>query len=139
MKTVTLTLVFLLVSLLSNAQETTGANIVVAINNITSNEGKVMVSLHTIDTFMKGPGIQNLESSIENGTVSFTFENVPQGTYAIMALHDANENQRMDFEENGMPKESFGLSGNDMSIGPPTFSTAKFEANGKDLEFEIRF
>lgn len=139
MKTVTLTLTFLLVSFLSNAQETTDVNIKVAINNITSNEGKVMVSLHTADTFMKGPGIQNLESTIENGAVSLTFENVPQGTYAIMALHDANENRRMDFEENGMPKESYGLSGNDMSYGPPNFSTAKFETKGEDLEFEIRF
>ncbi|UII79055.1 DUF2141 domain-containing protein [Flagellimonas sp. CMM7] len=139
MKTVTLTLTFLLVSFLSNAQETTDVNIKVAINNITSNEGKVMVSLHTADTFMKGPGIQNLESTIENGAVSLTFENVPQGTYAIMALHDVNENSRMDFEENGMPKESYGMSGNDMSYGPPNFSAAKFETKGEDLEFEIRF
>lgn len=139
MKTVTLALALLLVNFLSNAQETTSVNIKVAINNIASNEGKVMVSLHTADTFMKGPGIQNLESTIENGVVSLTFENVPQGTYAIMALHDVNENRRMDFEENGMPKESYGLSGNDMSYGPPTFSTAKFETKGEDLDFEIRF
>lgn len=139
MKTVTLTLALILVSFLSNAQEATSTNIKVAINNIISNEGKVMVSLHTADTFMKGPGIQNLEGTIENGAVSFTFENVPQGTYAIMALHDVNENRRMDFEENGMPKESYGLSGNAMSSGPPNFSTAKFETNGEDLEFEIRF
>ncbi|KQC28713.1 DUF2141 domain-containing protein [Flagellimonas eckloniae] len=139
MKTLTLTLTFLLVSFLSIAQETTGINIKVSITNVASNEGKVMVGLHTADTFMKGPGMRNLESKIENGTVSFTFKDVTPGTYAVMALHDTNENGRMDFEANGMPKESYGLSGNDMSFGPPSFSTAQFEANEEDLEFEIRF
>ncbi|MEO9511510.1 MAG: DUF2141 domain-containing protein [Flavobacteriaceae bacterium] len=139
MKTLTLALTFLLVNFSSIAQETTGINIKVSISNVTSNEGKVMVGLHTADTFMKGPGMQNLESAIENGTVSFTFKDIAPGTYAIMALHDANENSRMDFEANGMPKESYGLSGNDMSFGPPSFSNAKFEVKEKDLEFEIRF
>ena len=139
MKTVTLTLGLLLVCFLGFSQEKTGNSIVVSIENVLSDEGKVMVSLHTQDTFMKGPGIQNLESTIENGKVSFTFQNVPEGTYAIMALHDINENQRMDFESNGMPKESFGMSGNDMSFGPPNFEMAKFNVAGEDLKFDIRF
>jgi len=88
---------------------------------------------------MKGPGIQNLESKIENGKVTLTFTNVAPGTYAIMAMHDANDNNRMDYEANGMPKESYGMSGNDMTMGPPDFGSAKFEVNGEDLEFTIRF
>ncbi|MGX1929298.1 DUF2141 domain-containing protein [Flagellimonas sp. 2504JD4-2] len=139
MKTATLTLGLLLVCFLGFSQEKTVNSIVVSIENVLSDEGKVMVSLHTQDTFMKGPGIQNLESTIENGKVSFTFQNVPKGTYAIMALHDINENQRMDFESNGMPKESFGMSGNDMSFGPPNFEMAKFNVAGEDLKFDIRF
>ena len=45
----------------------------------------------------------------------------------------------MDYQEGGMPKESYGMSGNDMSFGPPNFEMAKFEVNGEDLEFNIRF
>ena len=56
-----------------------------------------------------------------------------------MALHDENDNKRMDFELNGMPKESYGMSGNEMSFGPPNFVDAKFELSDKDLEFNIRF
>ena len=56
-----------------------------------------------------------------------------------MALHDANENNRMDYQSNGMPKESYGMSGNDMSFGPPSFSASKFEVGGDDLELTIRF
>lgn len=139
MKTVTLALSFLFVSLVAMAQEKTGATITVTIDNVTSNEGKVLAGLHTIETFMKGPGIQNRESTISNGKVVLTFNNVAPGTYAIIAMHDANDNKRMDYEPNGMPKESYGMSGNDMTMGPPQFNSAQFEVGYQDLTFSIRF
>ncbi len=139
MKTVALSLTLLFVSLLGMAQEKEGIQIKVTIDNVTSNEGQVLAGLHTADTFMKGPGIQNVVREIENGTVTFTFDNVIPGTYAIMALHDTNKNNRMDYQEGGMPKESYGMSGNDMSFGPPNFEMAKFEVDGEDLELNIRF
>ncbi|WP_338195737.1 DUF2141 domain-containing protein [Flagellimonas marinaquae] len=139
MKTVTLALSFFFVSLLAMAQENNGIDITVTIDNVTSNEGKVLIGLHTADTFMKGPGVQNLQSTIENGKVTVTFTNVQPGNYAIMAMHDINGNNRMDFEANGMPKESYGMSGNDMAMGPPTFDGAKFEVDKEDMEFTIRF
>lgn len=139
MKTVTLALSFLFVSLVAMAQESTGTKITVTIDNISNNEGRVLAGLHTEDTFMKGPGVQNQESKIENGKVILTFTNVAPGSYAILALHDANENNRMDYEANGMPKESYGMSGNDMSYGPPNFTASKFEVGNEDLELSIRF
>ncbi|MEM8999204.1 MAG: DUF2141 domain-containing protein [Bacteroidota bacterium] len=139
MKTATLISALIVMAFSGMAQEAQGNDISVSITNVLSDKGKVMVSLHTIDTFMKEPGIQNLESAIDNGTVSVTFTDVPAGTYAIMALHDANENNRMDFDENGRPKESYGMSGNEMTMGPPTFETAKFEVTDTALTFEIRF
>lgn len=120
------------------AQES-GVDITVIVDNVTNDNGKVLIGLHTADTFMKGMGVQNLESEIKDGKVTLTFENVPQGTYAIMAMHDANDNKRMDYQDNGMPKESYGMSGNDMSFGPPNFESAKFEVGSENLEFNIRF
>ena len=139
MKTVALSLTLLFVSLLGLAQENKGIEIKVTIDNVISDEGQVLAGLHTVDTFMKGPGIQNTVQSIENGTVTFTFTDVAPGTYAIMALHDVNKNNRMDYQEGGMPKESYGMSGNDMSFGPPNIEMAKFEVKEEDLELNIRF
>ncbi|MBA4744337.1 MAG: DUF2141 domain-containing protein [Muricauda sp.] len=139
MKTVTLALSFLFVSIIAMAQEKTNVAITVTIDNVTSDEGKVLASLHTTETFMKGPGIQNLESTIENGKVILKFNKVAPGTYAIMALHDANENNRMDYQSNGMPKESYGMSGNEMTMGPPDFKSAQFTVGDEDLEMNIRF
>ncbi|PKG51410.1 MULTISPECIES: DUF2141 domain-containing protein [Olleya] len=117
---------------------TEGKNITITVKNVKNNTGQVMVALHTADTWMKGQGLQNINSKIENNQVSITFKNVTPGTYAIMVLHDENTNNRMDFD-NGMPTENYGMSNNPMSYGPPQFSESKFEINTEDLEFNIRF
>ena len=124
---------------LATSQQETGVTIQVTIDNVLNDTGKVIVSLHTTETFMRGAGIANQEQSIQNGKVQFIFENVQPGVYAIMALHDENENNRMDFDSSGMPKESYGMSGNDMVMGPPSFENAKFEVGSENLEFNIRF
>lgn len=108
------------------------------IENVLSDEGTVMAALHTEQTFMKGPGIINQELDATKGEVTLTFENVEKGNFALMLLHDANQNNRMDFEANGMPKESYATSGG-TEFGPPSFATAKFEVTDEDLEFRIRF
>lgn len=142
MKTASLLIAFLLLQTI-NAQEitkdNTGISIDVIIDNITNNNGKVLPSLNTEETFMKGKGIMNLQSEIENGKIHVTFNNVPPGKYAILALHDANDNKRMDFDTSGMPMESYGMSNNEMSYRPPQFSDASFTVGKENLSFNIRF
>lgn len=140
MKTLTLIIALVLSVNLSNAQDIeNGKTITVTIENITNNNGKVILGLHTENTFMKGQGITTAESDIVDGKITVTFNNVEAGTYAIMALHDENENKRMDFLENGMPKESYGMSNNPMNYGPPQYEAAKFELKQDDLDLKIIF
>jgi uncharacterized protein (DUF2141 family) len=140
MKSFTLIIALIFSVTFSNAQDSKNANnITVTINNIKNNNGHVVLSLHTADTFMKGPGIKSTKSEVVNGEIKVTFENVESGTYAIMALHDENDNNRMDYSENGMPKESYGMSNNPMSFGPPEFDSAKFELLNENLELNIIF
>lgn len=139
MKTLAKLIVFILSITLSNAQETKGQTITVTIDNISNDNGKVHFSLHTADTFMKGAGVQSAVSKIENGKVTITFKNVISGSYAILAFHDANNNNIMDFEDNGMPIEDYGASNNSMSYGPPQFAESKFDIAKEDLEIKIRF
>jgi uncharacterized protein (DUF2141 family) len=138
MKNLILTLALAFSTLFSFAQDE-GITITVTIDNVTSNEGKVLMALHTSETFMKGKGIKNGESTIEDGKVTLKFENVLPGDYAILAFHDENNSKRMDFHENGMPKESFGTSNNVMAMGPPQYDDAKFTVADEDLELNIRF
>ncbi|WP_204346523.1 DUF2141 domain-containing protein [Psychroserpens algicola] len=137
MKTLFFTIALTLISTLGFTQDS-GNTITVTVENFTNNDGIAMIALHTSDTFMKGQGIDNLESKITNGKVTFTFENVAPGEYALLVLHDANENKRMDYDDNSMPKENYGMSNNVRSFGPPQYDDAKFNVSNKDLELSIR-
>ncbi|MFD1615211.1 DUF2141 domain-containing protein [Gelatiniphilus marinus] len=140
MKTLSLIItLFFAVTLIQAQENSEGKTITVVIENIKNNKGNVLLALHTENTFMRGKGIKNEQSKIENGKITVTFKNIKPGTYAIMALHDENENNQMDFEDNGMPKEQYGMSNNPMSYGPPQFATAKFKLKAEDLEMNIMF
>lgn len=139
MKTLALLISLLITALIANAQDTKGVTLTVTIENVASNEGQILTVLHTQDTFMKGPGIQNFKREAKPGSISFVFEDVKPGTYAISSMHDINVNQRMDFQDNGMPKESYAMSGSEIIIGPPTFQDVKFEVDGNDLELNLRY
>lgn len=139
MKTFGLILSFLIISYTTVAQDKTGVDITVTIENFLSNKGKALTGLHSVKTFMKGQGIQNVQSTIKEGVVTLVFKNVAPGEYAIMAMHDENDNKQMDFEANGMPKESYGVSGNANSFGPPTFNDSKFTVKNENLKIKIRF
>jgi len=128
-----------LISFTTQAQDVEGATVTVTIENVLSDGGTILGGLHTTDTFMKGPGVLNAMEPAKAGEVTLTFENVQPGTYAIMVMHDANDNKQMDMDANGMPQENYGMSGEPNPYGPPTFEGAKFELTGENQEFTIRF
>lgn len=138
MKNLVLALGIFLIAFSGKAQEKT-VTIKVTLENVMNDNGTILTSLHTNETFMKGGGMIDLAEKAKKGSLSFTFENVKPGSYAIMVLHDENDNKRMDFEASGMPKENYGMSNNEMAMGPPTFADAKFEVAEEDLELTIRF
>ena len=48
---------------------------------------------------------------IHNGEATIEFK-LPAGTYSIAVLHDENQNQKLDRNLFGVPKEGFGFSNN---------------------------
>ena len=138
MKTLSLIITLILSTTLSFAQTETKQEVTVTIENIANNRGSLSVALHSQETFMKSVGVQNVSSKITGDKVIVTFKDVTPGNYAIMVLHDENNNQQMDFEPNGMPLESYGISNNPMLMGPPRFSDGKFEVLDKNIELTIK-
>jgi uncharacterized protein (DUF2141 family) len=57
------------------------------------------------------------------GFVETTFENIPPGSYAVVAYHDANGNGQFD-RVLGIPREPYALSGKAAKKMVPTFSDA---------------
>lgn len=139
MKTLAIIIALTLTSFISHAQDSLqNHTITVKVVNPLNAKGHVLIGLHSSDTFMKADGIQSAKVKVIDGQAVATFENVKSGNYAVMVVHDENDNLRMDFEANGMPKESYGMSNNPMLMEPPTFNDAKFELK-EDSEISIRF
>jgi len=108
------------------------------VNNVSSNNGKVVFGIYSKEGFLVKP-IQSINAVITERKSSIIFRDMPKGEYSIVCFHDKNENHKMDFSENGMPLEDYGVSTNNVSFGPPQFEATKFEVTNKDLTFEIEF
>lgn len=130
---------FLLSVLWVSAQTEEGVTVTVIIENVLSDEGTVLGALHTDETFMKGHGVATDAKAAKKGEIELTFQNVIPGSYAIMVMHDKNDNKQMDFETSGMPLESYATSGDNMQMGPPSFGAAKFEVATEEITYRLRF
>lgn len=112
--------------------------ITASVTNVTSDNGKVSFALYDKESFMKKP-LQAKSSKIVKGVSTVTFENVPPGEYAVICFHDKNDNDKMDFQPNGMPMEDYGTSNNVMTFGPPQYENSKFTVADKNVTLEIKF
>lgn len=140
MKTLVLVILLVISNYIAHSQESSGIDITVQINNLKNDNGFVLLGLHNQETFMntETPALNSIQGKIKDGKIEVVFKNIPEGDYAIMVVHDENANNKMDFELNGMPKEAYGMSNNNMSYGPPIFEDAKFNVTDENLDLEIR-
>ncbi len=118
-------------------------NLKIDISGLRNSEGFVLLSL-----FKDGKGypgesekaFRKGKISINGNKASVDFDNIPDGEYAIVVLHDENSNLKMD-KSLGIPREGYGFSNNVMGlIGPPSFSKASFKHEGKQaIEINMRY
>lgn len=137
MKFLTMTLVAFLFFVVGKI--TAQNSITITVTNATSNKGKISYALFTKDNF-RGKPLQAISSKIKENKSVAVFKNVPTGEYAIICFHDKNNNDKMDFEPNGMPIEDYGVSNNAMNrFGPPEYEQAKFKVTDKNVSLKIKF
>ena len=125
-------------SLFSQNNAAKGVDIKVSVNDFTTDKGVATFSLFKKEGFLEKP-IKRIVADIKKGKSVVIFKNVPQGTYAVLCHHDENENDILDFLENGMPTEDIGITNSVIRFGPPSFEKSKFEITDKNLELEIKF
>ena len=93
------------------------------INNLQSNKGPLYIRILDEN---ENPVIIGT-SSVVNYSSKISFDSISPGKYAIQFFHDENENQKMDFNLIGIPKEKFGSSNNVKPVlGPPKFKKMLF-------------
>ena len=124
---------FLFLNLIFSQEETTkfyitelrgDISLEMEISNLESNKGPIYVRVLDQD---ENPVIVGT-SPVINYSAEISFDSIFPGKYAIQFFHDENENQKMDFNLIGIPKEKFGSS-NDVKpiLGPPKFEKMLFE------------
>ena len=124
---------FLFLNLIFSQEETTkfyiteirgDISLEMEINNLESNKGPIYIRILDEN---ENPVIVGT-SPVINFSSEISFDSISPGKYAIQFFHDENENQKMDFNLIGIPKEKFGSS-NDVKpiLGPPKFEKMLFE------------
>ncbi len=69
---------------------------------------------------------------------TYTFENIPYGTYAVSVFQDKNSNGEMDSNLIGMPKEPVGAA-NQAKMGRPKFKRSAIQLRAPRQAIEIQF
>lgn len=84
-------------------------------------------------------GIVERRAEITGSTVRCEFTNVPPGTYAVSAMHDENDNRKLDKNFFGIPTEGYGVSNNHThAMSSPTWDESKFVVErGKNVGLGI--
>lgn len=126
----------------SQAAEDTvsAAEIKVIITGFENENGNVRIGLSSSEKNYKANEFYRRATvNIKNNSVEYVFDNIPFGTYAIKFYHDENENEKLDKNLFGIPKEEYGFSNNATgSFGPASFDDAKFTVNNKVITQVIK-
>lgn len=112
-------------ALISNAAQ--AAELTVNINEISTPVGHLQVALFLgEDAYHQGKTKWSSKKKVNHESEQLVFSDLPDGDYAIKIFHDANDNNKMDFNMLGMPKENYGFSNNAGRFGQPEYEEAKF-------------
>jgi len=131
----------MLSSFISQKQET--CSLTIDVSELRNSEGTVQFALYNREDALPDEHykkyFKKLTGKIVNGASTVTFENLPEGKYAVNILHDENNDGKI---KKGiiLPKEGIGFS-NFQSIGfsnRPSFSKASFSVlNDKKIKVNI--
>lgn len=120
-----LTLLFFLTTTLPTfAQET--YTLTVQLLNVRNNKGNILAQLENQD----GQIINIQSAKATKGMVTLQFDQLNAGTYAITILHDENDNQKIDTNMLGIPKEGWACSNNARAfMAAPKLKDKLFDLN----------
>lgn len=137
MQRIILFLTFFAVGLIATfAQDT--YSITIEFSGMETDKGAIYVGLHDSKANFLKKRFKETVIAVKDNKATVTFENIPQGEYAVSAFHDENDNKKMDTKIFGIPKEPIGISNNASGfMGPPKYKDAKFIVD-KDITLQIK-
>ena len=105
------------------------------ISGISKIKGSLFIAIfRPTDVFpVFGKQFKGIVKEVEGKSQNYTFDDLPEGEYALAIYQDENRNKILDKNLLGIPTEIYGFSNNARrSFSAPSFQEAKFKLN-KDL------
>jgi uncharacterized protein (DUF2141 family) len=106
------------------------------ISGISKIKGSLFIAIFraTDDFPVFGKQFKGIVKEVEGKTQNYTFDDLPEGEYALAIYQDENRNKILDKNLLGIPTEIYGFSNNARrNFSAPSFQEAKFKLN-KDLQ-----
>jgi len=109
----------------AGAQAAKTGKLTVKIAGIRNAEGNIRVAVRTDENTIVDARIVDIDP--KTLTAEAVFGNLAEGDYGVAVMHDENKNEKLDFNETGIPTEGYGHSNNPVKRpGPPDFNETKF-------------
>lgn len=100
------------------------SDLTVVINGIESVKGEVRIAVFdSQEGFDNRAFVCRTFQKVESNKLTYTFVDLPQGQYMVVAFHDKNSNGELNKNLLGVPTEKYGFSNNIR----PTFRAPSFE------------
>ena len=128
-----------LAAALALAAPARAADLTVTLHGVEARGGNLRVALYSKPETFKKEALADVVASqpAHPGEVTFLFPGVAPGTYAALAYHDANRNQKLDLVLGMFPDEGWGLSNNPDVIGPPPFTDSAFAVADAPVAIDV--
>ncbi len=115
------------------------AQLELTFTNINSTEGKLVLSIHeSEDSFLSKETAIKTAIAVKGTEVRYRHDDLKPGNYAVRVFHDLNDNDELDKNFIGIPKEPYGVSNNAKErFGPPKYEKARFYYDGTPMSLSI--
>ncbi len=131
----TLILLFLLAPLISVAQH----KLTVEVSGVEHGNGSILVAVYdSEDSFLDSDKMfSGGSNTASEGETIVIIENLPKGEYALAIFHDENDNEVLDTNFIGIPKEPISFSiGKMKTFGPPPYKECSFKVE-EDTQIKV--
>ena len=112
-----------------------GFTLEVIVSNIDNDKGKMYIGVYDSEGDFLSKIFKGASAKIVGNACSYIFEGIPKGEYAVSVFHDENDNDKMDKNFLGIPKEDYGCSNNAKGfMSAPKWEDAKFTLDSNDVK-----
>jgi uncharacterized protein (DUF2141 family) len=125
---------FFVFLLIAGAGSLLAQTLTIRVENIEPDKGYLMVGVFNNKSNFPDNYFQGQRIKVTSGTMIVAFNNLPTGTYAVSVYQDTNENEQLDKNFLGIPKEGYGFSNNS---NRPVYERCLFDFNN-DMTITIK-